>query len=82
MSELAAREHELIQGHELHVPWELGKDERWPGVAPQPLTSVTAERVAVRSAPAGTARGCGLRHLPVRLPVRNPVDGPATQRGG
>lgn len=49
------------------------------GVTQQLLTSVTAERVAVRSAPARTARGRGLRQLPGPLPVGNPVDGPARQ---
>lgn len=51
-------------------------------LAQQPLTSVAAERVAVSSAPAGTTRGHGLGQLLVRLPVGNPVDGPATQGWG
>lgn len=61
---------------------DLGKDDRWHWVAQQPLTSVAAERVAVSSAPAGTARGHGLGQLLVRLPVRNPVGGPAMQGRG
>lgn len=49
------------------------------GVTQQLLTSVTAQPVAIGSAPARTARGRGLGQLPVPLPVGNPVDGPARQ---
>lgn len=49
------------------------------GVTQQLLTSVTAQSVAICSAPARTARGRGLGQLPVPLPVGNSVDGPARQ---
>lgn len=65
---------EPLQGHE--GVWGRGSGT---GVTQQLLTSVTAQRVAICSAPARTARGHGLGQLPGALPVDNPVDGPARQ---